>query len=95
MQWKRGGVARGARAYATGRLLFIGTTNLDARQPAVWDIGAIATRGDAAALDLFSKVMLASTSVPGVFPPVMIDVEVDGKRYQEMNVDGEAQVRYH
>jgi predicted acylesterase/phospholipase RssA len=77
-----------ARAYATGRLLFIGTTNLDARQPVVWDMGAIATRGDAAALDLFRKVILASTSIPGVFPPVMIDVEVDGKRYQEMHVDG-------
>jgi predicted acylesterase/phospholipase RssA len=77
-----------ARAYAMGRLLFIGTTNLDARQPVVWDMGAIATRGDAAALDLFRKVMLASTSIPGVFPPVMIDVEVDGKRYQEMHVDG-------
>jgi len=77
-----------ARAYASGRLLFIATTNLDARQPVVWDMGAIATRGDGAALDLFRKVMLASTSIPGVFPPVMLDVEVDGKRYQEMHVDG-------
>jgi predicted acylesterase/phospholipase RssA len=77
-----------ARAYAMGRLLFIGTTNLDARQPVVWDMGAIATRGDASALDLFRKVILASTSIPGAFPPVMIDVEVDGKRYQEMHVDG-------
>jgi predicted patatin/cPLA2 family phospholipase len=77
-----------ARAYAIGRLLFIGTTNLDARQPVVWDMGAIAARGDAAALDLFRKVVLASASIPGVFPPVMIDVEVDGKRYQEMHVDG-------
>jgi hypothetical protein len=51
-------------------------------------MGAIAARGDAAALDLFRKVMLASTSIPGVFPPVMIDVEADGKRYQEMHVDG-------
>jgi predicted patatin/cPLA2 family phospholipase len=77
-----------ARAYATGRLLFIGTTNLDARQAVVWNMGAIAARGDRAALDLFRKVMLASTSIPGVFPPVMIDVEADGKRYQEMHVDG-------
>jgi predicted acylesterase/phospholipase RssA len=77
-----------ARAYAKGRLLLIGTTNLDARQLVVWDMGAIASRGDAAALELFRKVMLASTSIPGVFPPVMIDVEADGKRYQEMHVDG-------
>jgi Patatin-like phospholipase len=77
-----------ARAYSEGRLLFVATTNLDARQPVVWDMGAIAARGDAAALDLFRKVILASTAIPGVFPPVMIDVEVDGKPYQEMHVDG-------
>ncbi len=77
-----------ARAYAKGRLLLIGTTNLDARQLVVWDMGAIASRGDASALDLFRKVMLASISIPGIFPPVMIDVEADGKRYQEMHVDG-------
>jgi len=77
-----------ARAYAQGRLLFIGTTDLDARQLVVWDMGAIASRGDAPALELFRKIMLASTAIPGVFPPVMIDVEAGGKRYQEMHVDG-------
>jgi predicted acylesterase/phospholipase RssA len=77
-----------ARAYSQGRLLFIGTTDLDVRQLVVWDMGAIAFRGDAAALDLFRKIMLASTAIPGVFPPVMIDVEADGKHYQEMHVDG-------
>ena len=77
-----------ARAYAKGRLLLVGTTNLDARQLVVWDVGAIASRGDAAALSLFRKIILASTAIPGVFPPVMIDVEADGRRYQEMHVDG-------
>jgi predicted acylesterase/phospholipase RssA len=77
-----------AQAYAKGRLLFIGTTNLDARQLVVWDMGAIASRADAAALSLFRKIILASAAIPGVFPPVMIDVEADGKRYQEMHVDG-------
>jgi predicted acylesterase/phospholipase RssA len=77
-----------ARAYAKGRLLLIGTTNLDARQLVVWDMGAIASRGDAAALSLFRKIILASTAIPGVFPPVMIDVEADGRQYQEMHVDG-------
>jgi hypothetical protein len=77
-----------ARAYAQGRLLFIGTTDLDARQLVVWNMGAIASRRDAAALVLFRKIMLASTAIPGVFPPVMIDVQAGGKRYQEMHVDG-------
>jgi predicted acylesterase/phospholipase RssA len=77
-----------ARAYAKGRLLFIGTTDLDARQLVIWDMGAIASRADAAALGLFRKIILASTAIPGVFPPVMIDVEAGGKHYQEMHVDG-------
>lgn len=34
--------------------------------------------------------MNASAAIPGAFPPVMIDVEVDGRRYQEMHVDGRA-----
>src|SRR5260370_5399094 len=77
-----------AREYAKGRLLLIGTTNLDSRQPVVWNMGEIASSTDPRALDLFRKLMLASTAIPGIFPPVMIDVEVDGKRYQEMHVDG-------
>ena len=32
--------------------------------------------------------MIASTSIPGEVSPVMIDVEVDGKQFQEMHVAG-------
>jgi predicted acylesterase/phospholipase RssA len=77
-----------AREYAKGRLLLIGTTNLDARQRVVWNMGEIASSTDPRALTLFRQIMLASTAIPGIFPPVMIDVEVDGRRYQEMHVDG-------
>jgi predicted acylesterase/phospholipase RssA len=77
-----------ATEYANGRLLLIGTTDLDARQRVIWNMGAIASSHDPRALTLFRKIMLASTAIPGVFPPVMIDVEVDGTRYQEMHVDG-------
>ena len=73
---------------AKGRLLFIGTTDLDSREPVIWDMTAIAASKDPHALELFRKVVLASASIPGVFPPVMIDVTVDGQRYQEMHVDG-------
>ena len=79
-----------AREYARGRLLLIGTTNLDVGKPVIWNIGAIASSGLPGARDLVSKILLASTAIPGVFPPVMIDVEVDGKQYQEMHVDGGA-----
>jgi hypothetical protein len=79
-----------AAAYDSGRLLLIGTTNLDAQKPVVWNIGAIAKSGHPGALDLIRKVLLASAAIPGAFPPVMIDVEVDGQRFQEMHVDGGA-----
>jgi len=32
--------------------------------------------------------MLASASIPVAFPPVMIEVEADGRSYDEMHVDG-------
>jgi hypothetical protein len=51
-------------------------------------MGAIASSGRPDALDLFHKVMLASASIPGAFPPVYFNVEVDGKQYDEMHVDG-------
>jgi predicted patatin/cPLA2 family phospholipase len=79
-----------AREYRKGRVLLIGTTNLDQQRPILWNIGAIAASGQPGALDLFRKILLASASIPGVFPPVMIDVEAGGHRYQEMHVDGGA-----
>ena len=77
-----------AAEHARGRRLFILTTNLDAGRPVAWDIGAIATRGDKAALDLVRKVMVAAISVPGAFPPGFIEVEGNGRKFQEMHVDG-------
>lgn len=71
-----------------GRYLLVGTTNLDAGRPVIWNMGEIAQVGDARALKLFRSVILASASIPGAFPPVMIDVSADGKLGQEMHVDG-------
>jgi hypothetical protein len=79
-----------AAEYAKGRLLLVGTTNLDARRPIIWNMTAIAASDSPEALPLFRKILLASAAIPGAFPPVMIDVEVDGKPYQEMHVDGGA-----
>lgn len=77
-----------AAEYAKGRFLLIATADLDARRPIIWDMGKIATYGGPKASDLFVKIMIASASIPGGFPPMMLDVEVDGKAYQEMHVDG-------
>jgi Patatin-like phospholipase len=82
-----------AAAHQAGRRLFIVTTNLDAERSMVWNMGAIAAHaadksGGDAALKLFRAVMLASSAIPGGFPPVLIDVEADGKQFAEMHVDG-------
>ena len=74
--------------YGKGRLLLIGTTDLDSRRAVVWNVTEIAAMHRPGALDLIHKILLASAAIPGTFPPVMIDVELDGKRYQEMHVDG-------
>jgi predicted acylesterase/phospholipase RssA len=79
-----------AEEYRRGRLLLIGTTNLDLQRPVVWNIGAIAASGNPGALALFRSILLASASIPGAFPPVLINVESEGRTYQEMHVDGGA-----
>ena len=79
-----------AAEYQLGRLLYIGTTNLDAGRHVSWDIGAIASSGKPGALDLILDVMLASASIPVAFPPVLIEVEANGKTYDEIHVDGGA-----
>lgn len=71
-----------------GRRLWVGTTNLDAERPVFWNITAIAASGDPKALGLVHKILLASASIPAAFPPVYIEVEADGRRYDEMHVDG-------
>jgi hypothetical protein len=83
-------VAAIAREYAKGRLLLIGTTDLDAQRPSIWNIGAIAASGNPGAVDLIRKILRASSAIPGMFQPVMIDVELNGKHYQELHVDGGA-----
>jgi predicted acylesterase/phospholipase RssA len=51
-------------------------------------MGAIAASGKPEALQLFREVMLASASVPIVFPPVQIHVDAGGKKFDEIHVDG-------
>lgn len=77
-----------AEAYGEGRILLIASTDLDSRRPVIWNIGAIASSGSPDALNMIRKILVASAAVPGAFPPVMIDVEVNGQSYQEMHVDG-------
>jgi hypothetical protein len=77
-----------AAEYEKGRLLMVATVDLDARQGVVWNMTRIAASPDPKALALFRSIMVASASIPGAFPPTMIDVEAGGRAYQEMHVDG-------
>ncbi|HEY8565161.1 MAG TPA: patatin-like phospholipase family protein [Beijerinckiaceae bacterium] len=77
-----------AAEHRRGRRLFVITTNIDTGRPVAWNMGAIAASGAASAEALFQKVLLASSSIPGLFPPVYIDVETNGRRFREMHVDG-------
>ena len=77
-----------ADEHRRGRRLFVGTTNLDAQRLVVWNMGAIAANDQPGAIELFRKILLASASIPVAFPPVYIEVEVDGRRFDEMHVDG-------
>jgi predicted acylesterase/phospholipase RssA len=73
---------------ARGRKLLIVTTNLDTQRTVIWDMGRIASIRSAQALNLFRDVLAASASIPVVFPPMLIDAEANGHRFQEMHVDG-------
>jgi hypothetical protein len=79
-----------AAEHENGRRLFVVTTNLDAERPVVWDMGAIAKVGTPKSVELFREVLLASASIPAVLPPVHISVHADGRKFEEMHVDGGA-----
>ncbi len=51
-----------------------------------WGLSPHATTAESRTL--FQKVLLASCSIPGLLPPVPIDIEIDGKRFTELHVDG-------
>lgn len=78
---------RVASAYDGGRLLVVGTTNIDYDQTWVWNLSLIAKDEN---LELYRKVLLASASFPIVFPPVEIDghLLIDGAARSNLVVPG-------
>lgn len=77
-----------ARESRRGRLLLVQTTNLDTQDAIIWNMGEIAEEGGENARLMFRDVLIASASVPGVFPPIMLNVQSRGRAAQEMHVDG-------
>lgn len=81
-------IAAIAREHRKGRRLFIGTVNLDAGRSVIWNIGGIATSDYPSKLELIREVLRASSAIPVAFPPVIINVEADGRQFDELHVDG-------
>ena len=77
-----------ATEFRKGRQLNVATTNLDAGRPVIWNLGEIAASGQPRALKLIHKILLASASIPVAFPPVLIEVEAQGRQFDELHVDG-------
>ena len=78
-----------AREHAKGRRLLVATTDLDSEETVIWDMGLLATQGDENARELFKEVLVASASIPGVFPPVLIaGLQDHDQVVLEMHVDG-------
>jgi predicted acylesterase/phospholipase RssA len=83
-----------AREADKGRLLLVATTDLATGEPVVWDLGAIARNGGRDARALFRDVLVASASVPGMFPPVIIRVQTEDSSHDEAHVDGATTVPF-
>lgn len=77
-----------ALEHRKGRRLLVATTNLDTQRPVMWDLGMIAASDNPNRHQLFRDVIVASAAVPGLFPPVLIETEANGKRIKELHVDG-------
>ena len=80
-------LAQVAAEHAKGRRLFVATTNLDAGELVIWDMGDIANGGRTNPLQHFQKVLRASAAVPGFFPPVYIKPQ-RGIQLRQSHVDG-------
>lgn len=81
-------IDRIGREHSTGRRLFVGTANLDAQRMVVWNMGEIAASNAPGRYALFRQVLLASSSIPALFAPVMIRSQIAGRAINEMHVDG-------
>ncbi len=77
-----------AAEHRRGRRLYVCTTELVSGRAVYWSLSAIAASGRPGSLELFQKLLVASSSIPVAFPPQYIGVEAGGRSYTEMHVDG-------
>jgi predicted patatin/cPLA2 family phospholipase len=77
-----------AAEHRRGRRLYVCTTELSSGRAVFWNLSAIAASGRADARPLILKILIASASIPIVFPPQYFEVAADQTNYTEMHVDG-------
>ncbi len=75
--------------YRKGRRLYVASTDLDAGLTTVWDMGKIASSKSPGRMELYRKILAASASIPGAFPPVYI---AQGEPTPTLHVDGGVKV---
>jgi hypothetical protein len=71
-----------------GRRLLVLTSNLDSQRAVIWNMGAIADSNRPDALKLFQDIIIASASIPGLYPAVLIKARSGGRMFEEMHSDG-------
>lgn len=81
-------MAKIAAEHRKGRRLLVLTSNLDSQRAVIWNMGAIAESNRPDALKLFQDIIMASASLPGLYPAVLIKVSAGGQTFEEMHSDG-------
>ncbi|WP_348626010.1 hypothetical protein [Neorhizobium galegae] len=83
-------LAKIAAEHRKGRRLLVLTSNLDSQRAVIWNMGAIADSGRPEALKLFRDVVIASASIPGLYPAILIKAKSGDQSFEEMHSDGGA-----
>lgn len=77
-----------AREAQKGRMLLIGTTNLEAERGVIWNASVLAMSDYPGKVELLRQIIHASASIPGAFPPVRIKVNHGSEQFEELHADG-------
>lgn len=83
-------LARIAAEHRKGRRLLVLTSNLDSQRAVIWNMGAIADSHRPDALKVFQDIIIASASIPGLYPAVLIKARAGERMFEEMHSDGGA-----
>ena len=83
-----------AEQHRQGRRLYVATTSLDTQGQVIWDMGALAGSADPGTIDRFIDILTASASIPGVFPPVFVEMRRGETVVRELHVDGRATLNF-